>query len=177
MGKIVVSEFVSLDGVFENPGWTFAYESPERDAFKNAELVAADAMLLGRVTFEAFAEVWPTMIDEDGYADRFNAMPKHVVTSMTGDLPWNGTAIGGDLAGAVATLRETYAGDVLVFGSGRLVQALTMANLVDEFRLMTFPVVLGAGRRIFEDGTAAKLKLVDAAPYSSGVVVLTYAPA
>ena len=176
MGRIVVSEFVSIDGVMENPAWTQPYWGQEQDAYKHAELFAADALLLGRVTYEGFAEAWPSMTGEDGYADRINAMPKHVVSS-TAELPaWNGSALAGDLVAEVTKLREAPGQAILVFGSAQLVQALTRAGLVDEFRLMVYPVVVGAGKRLFQDETAATLRHVDTTTFASGVVVLTYHP-
>lgn len=177
MGRIVVSEFVSIDGVMENPAWTQPYWGDEQDAYKHTELFAAAALLLGRVTYEGFAEAWPSVTGEDGYADRINALPKHVASS-TPELPaWNGTAIDGDLVAAVPTLREAPGQDILVFGSAQLVQTLTREGLVDEFRLMVYPVVVGSGKKLFQDKTVASLKLVDATTFATGVVVLTYHPA
>lgn len=177
MGRIVASEFVSLDGVMENPSWTQPYWGDEQDAYKHAELFAADALLLGRVTYEGFAEAWPSMTGEDGYADRINAMPKHVVSSTAEIADWNGSTLEGDLVAEIARLREAPGQDILVFGSAQLVQALTRAGLIDEFRLMVYPVVVGAGKRLFQDDTAATLRLVDTKSFATGVVVLTYHPA
>ncbi len=158
MGKIVVTEFVSLDGVMEDPGgaekldrggWAFRFErGPDGDRFKLDELMDADAMLLGRRTYEGFAKAWPSMQDEAGFADKMNSMPKLVVSSTLQDPTWtNTTVIGID---DVAAQRDHYE-NILVAGSAQLVQALFERGLVDELRLMVFPVVLGAGKRLFAD--------------------------
>jgi len=164
MGRIVVSEFVTLDGVmedtggsegFEGGGWAFTFEcGPEGDAYKLDELLASDAQLLGRRTYEGFAKAWPSIEDEAGFAEKMNSMPKFVVSSTLRDPEWqNSTVIGADLATEVGKLKEQFDGDILVAGSAQLVQGLLAADLVDELRLMIFPVVLGAGKRLFADGT------------------------
>lgn len=186
MGRIVVTEFVSLDGVFEDPGgaegfehggWSFAHRRGEDgDAFKQEELQASDAQLLGRVTYEGFAKAWPSITDEQGFAAKMNAMPKYVVSSTLTEPSWtNSTVIGmADVAG----LKDRYTGDILVAGSGQLVRGLTDAGLVDEFRLMVFPVVLGSGRRLFDGVKLTRLKLSGSTPVGpDGVVVNRYAPA
>lgn len=186
MGRIVVSEFVTVDMVFEDPGgqgserggWAFRFERGEEgDRFKLDELAAADALLLGRVTYEGFAAAWPSRTGE--FADKFNGMPKYVVSSTLTEPEWeNSTPISGDLAAGIAPLRERHEGDVLVNGSGRLVTALLDHGLVDELRLMVFPVVLGAGRRLFGEGKETALRLVESKPVGGdGVVVMTYRPA
>jgi dihydrofolate reductase len=163
VGKLVVSEFVTLDGVMEDPGgaegfdrggWAFSFErGPEGDAFKLDEVMAAEAMLLGRVTYEGFAAAWPGRADEVGFADKMNSMPKYVVSTTLRDPQWNNTTvIAGDIRDSVAALKGELQGDLLVAGSRRLVSALVEHDLVDELRLMVFPVVLGAGRRLFADG-------------------------
>jgi len=189
MGRIVVSEFVSLDGVMEDPGgsegserggWAFQFDrGPAGDRFKVDELFAADALLLGRVTYLGFAAAWPSMTDE--FADRMNALPKFVVsaTLSDADASWNNTTVlRGPLVDEVARLRARTGGDLLVAGSCRLARALVDAGMVDEYRLMVFPLVLGGGKRLFGDtqGTA-RLSLVEAMTASSGVVLLTYQPA
>ena len=190
MGRLVITEFVSLDGVFEDPGggegseiggWTFAFDrGPDGDRFKFDELMAADAQLMGRVTYEGFAKAWPTMPDTSGFADRMNGMPKHVLSSTLVDPAWaNTSVVRGDLGDEVAALKARYARDILVSGSGRLVRALVARGLADELRLMVFPIVLGRGRTLF-DGTSpsARMRLVTAQPVGSdGVLVLTYVPA
>lgn len=191
MGRIVVSEFVTLDGVMEAPGggedfelggWAFQFErGAEGDQFKVDELMASDALLLGRVTYEGFAAAWPGREDEAGFGQKFNSMPKYVVSSTLSEpLAWNNShLLKGDPVEAVQELRAQPGGDILVNGSCQLVQMLASNGLVDEYRLMVFPVVLGAGKRMFELGTRVpKLKLVNAQPVGSdGVVILTYQPA
>jgi dihydrofolate reductase len=163
MGKLVVTEFITLDGVAEDPGgaektahggWAFRFDrGAEGDAFKGAELEAADAQLLGRVTYQGFAQAWPNM-NRDWFGRKMNEMPKHVVSSAPLEPEWtNSSRLEGDLAQGVAELRDRYAGDILVAGSISLVQALLELELVDEYRLMLYPVVLGSGRRLFaQDG-------------------------
>ena len=181
MRRIVVSEFLSLDGVMENPAWTFGFESEDRDAFKFNELAAADALLLGRVTYEGFAAAWPGMEEETGeYGAWMNGYPKYVVsTTLQEPLDWNNsTLLGEDLAGEVSRLKGQDGKDILVFGSGDLVNTLLEHDLIDEYRLMVFPVVVGKGKRLFGDGIDTKnLELVDTKTFSSGAVVLTYKPA
>jgi dihydrofolate reductase len=157
MRNVVVSEFVSLDGVVEDPSWTFPFESEDKDQYKFDELAAADALLLGRVTYEGFAAAWPQMEEP---------------------LEWNNsTLIEGDLAVEVTRLKEQDGKDILVFGSGDLVNALMRHDLIDEYRLMVFPVVVGSGKRLFGEGDTKTLKLVETKTFDSGAVVLTYEPA
>ena len=186
MGRIVVTEFVSLDGVVEDPGgaenyrhggWTFEIDrGQEGDRFKVDETMEADALLLGRVTYEGFAAAWP---DREGeFADKFNTMPKYVVSSTLENPGWaNSTVLEGDVADAVSKLRESASGDIYVHGSAQLVQALIEHDLVDELRLMVFPVVLGEGKRLF-DGTTDKkrLRLTDSKTVGDGVMILIYEP-
>jgi dihydrofolate reductase len=187
MGKIVVTEFVSLDGVMEDPGgsedfkhggWTFQIErGSEGDQFKVDETMNSDALLLGRKTYEGFAEAWPQRDGE--FADRFNNMPKYVVSSTLKDPAWtNTTVLDGDLAESVGKLRHELDGEIVVHGSAQLVQGLIDNGLVDELRLMVFPVVLGSGKRLFGD-TSDKhsLKLTDSKIVGDGVAILTYVPA
>ena len=180
MRKVVVSEFVALDGVMENPGWTFGFESDDRNQYKFEELRAADALLLGRVTYEGFAAAWPSMLGETGeYGEWMNGYPKYVVSeTLQGPLEWqNSVLLKGDLAKAVMRLKAQEGKDILVFGSAQLVNTLHEHGLVDEYRLMLFPVTVGGGKRLFEEGEQKNLKLVDTKTFSSGVVVLTYHPA
>lgn len=187
MSKIVVSEFVSLDGVMDDPGgaegskhggWTFQFGSPEQEQWKSAELFQADALLLGRKTYEGFAAAWPTMPGTGAYGERMNSLPKYVVSTTLTDPTWNASVLHGDLAEELPKVKQVISQDILIFGSGQLVDALTAQGLVDEYRLMIFPVVLGSGKRIFPDGDAKKtLKLVESKAFASGVVVLTYQPA
>jgi dihydrofolate reductase len=186
MGRIVVTEFVSLDGVIEAPGggegyrhggWTFEIErGQEGDKFKLDELVEAEAQLLGRVTYEGFAAAWPQMEDEAGFAEKMNAMPKYVVSSTLERAEWqNSTVLSGDPADSVARLKEEVDGVILVAGSATLVKALIEAELVDELRLMVFPVLLGEGKRLFPEGEAKhRLRLAEAKTVGDGIVLLRY---
>jgi dihydrofolate reductase len=173
MRRLVVTEFVSLDGVMEDPGgsegfelggWVFQFErGAEGDRFKLDELVASDAMLLGRITYEGFAAAWPERTDDAGFADRMNSMPKYVVSSTLENPTWNNTTVlRGDAAEQVRELKQQDGGDILVAGSCRLVHELIANDLVDEYRLMMVPVVLGTGRRLFgEFDAATRLEVVD----------------
>jgi len=186
VGKIVITEFVSLDGVMEAPGggedykhggWTFEIDrGTEGDQFKLDEALAADALLLGRVTYEGFAAAWPSR--EGEFADKFNTMPKYVVSSTLQKPDWNNTTVlDGDLAEEVAKLKQEQDGDIVVHGSARLVQALIEHDLVDELRLMVFPVVLGSGKRLFADTSDKKrLRLTDSKTVGDGVEILIYEP-
>jgi dihydrofolate reductase len=188
MGKIVVTEFVSLDGVMEDPGgaeefkhggWTFEIErGDEGDRFKLDETMNAQALLLGRRTYEGFAAAWPER--EGEFADKFNNMPKYVVSSTLKDPDWTNTTVidPNDLAGQVAKLRDEEDGEILVAGSAQLVQGLIENGLVDELRLMVFPVVLGSGKRLFgETSDKRSLKLTSSQFVGDGVAILTYEPA
>jgi dihydrofolate reductase len=184
MGRIVVTEFVSIDGVMEDPGgsedfdyggWSFEYSrGDEGDRFKLDETMQSDALLLGRKTYEGFADAWPQRDGE--FADRFNNMPKYVVSSTLTDPEWtNTTVIDGDLAAEVAKLRDAHDGDIVVHGSAQLAQALLENDLVDEVRLMVFPVVLGRGKRIFGETSNKKpLRLSDSKTVGDGVSILVY---
>jgi dihydrofolate reductase len=178
MRKVVVSEFVSLDGVMENPAWTMPFRSTEGEQYKFAELKAADSLLLGRVTYDGFAAAWPGMAEQTGeYGAMMNGYPKYVVSTTLQQAEWNNsTVINGDLAAEIARLKEQPGRDILVFGSGRLANALIELGLVDQYNLLVFPVVLGSGQRLFTDGITTKLKLVETKTFSSGVVALTYQP-
>ena len=187
MGRIVVTEFVSLDGVMEDPGgsenfkhggWSLRISrGDEGDKFKLDEAFASAALLLGRVTFEGFAEAWPSRDGE--FADKFNSMPKYVVSSTLDQPEWNNsTVLKGDVVEEVGKLRQELDGDIVVHGSARLVQTLIEHALVDEFRLMVFPVVLGSGKRLFGDTSDKKpLRLIDSKVVGDGVAILIYEPA
>jgi dihydrofolate reductase len=184
MGKIVVTEFVSLDGVMEDPGgsesfryggWTFEFDrGDDGDRFKLDETMNSGALLLGRVTYEGFAEAWPSR--EGEFADKFNTMPKYVVSSTLEEPGWaNSTVLRGDLAQEVARVRQEHEGDIVVHGSAHLVQGLLERDLVDELRLMVFPVVLGSGKRLFgETSDKKRLRLADSKIVGDGVAVLIY---
>jgi dihydrofolate reductase len=187
MGRIVVTEFVSLDGVMEAPGggeefehggWTFEIDrGKEGDKFKLDETLDAEALLLGRVTYEGFAAAWPSM--EGEFADKFNGMPKYVVSSTLEKAEWNNsTVLEGAVVEAVSRLRERLGGDIVVHGSAQLVQTLLEHDLVDELRLMVFPVVLGSGKRLFGDASDKKrLRLADSKTVGDGIAILIYEPA
>lgn len=186
MGRIVVTEFMSLDGVVEDPGgsedfkhggWSFAISrGDEGDKFKLDETMASDALLLGRVTYEGFAEAWPSRNDEAGFADKFNSMPKYVVSSTLESPEWNNTTVlGSDAVEAASKLKDEIDGIVQVPGSLRLVQALIENDLVDELHLMVFPVVLGTGKRLFgETSDKVPLKLKESKTVGDGVTILIY---
>ncbi|MDX6675541.1 MAG: hypothetical protein QOH11_2959 [Solirubrobacteraceae bacterium] len=187
MGRIVVTEFVSLDGVVEDPGgsedfkyggWSFEIaRGDDGDRFKLDEAFDADALLLGRVTYEGFAAAWPSRDGE--FADKFNTMPKYVVTSTLENPEWsNSTVLRGDVADEVSKLKQEQDGDIVVHGSAQLVQSLLEHDLVDELRLMVYPVVLGTGKRLFGDTSAKKrLRLADSKMVGDGIAILIYQPA
>ena len=187
MGRIVVTEFVSLDGVMEDPGgsenfaqggWSFKISrGDEGDKFKLDETFASEALLLGRVTYEGFAEAWPSRDGE--FADKFNNMPKYVVSSTLAAPEWkNSTVLKGDLVEEVEKLKREQDGDIVVHGSARLVQTLIEHDLVDELRLMVYPVVLGGGKRLFGETSDKKpLRLVGSKVVGDGVSILIYRPA
>jgi len=186
MGRIVVTEFMSLDGVVEDPGgsedfkhggWSFEISrGPEGDKFKLDETMESDALLLGRRTYEGFAQAWPSRNDEQGFAAKFNSMPKYVVSSTLSDPEWtNSTVLKGDVVAEVAKLREKHDRDVVVHGSVQLAQTLLENDLVDELRLMVFPVVLGSGKRLFgETSDKTPLRLADSKTVGEGVAILVY---
>ena len=185
MGKLVVTEFVTLDGVVEDPGgsehmdrggWAFQFDrGPEGDRFKLDELMASDALLLGRVTYEGFAEAWPPRTGE--FADKFNTMPKFVVSKTLKDPEWaNSTVLSGDVVQEVSHLKEQFSGDIVVHGSVQLVDTLIRHDLVDRYHLMVFPVVLGKGKRLFREGAnVTPLKVVETKP-AAAVVILVLEP-
>jgi dihydrofolate reductase len=185
MGKIVATEFVSLDGVMEDPGgaedyehggWSFEIDRGEGDEFKMDELLDTDALLLGRRTYEGFAAAWPSR--EGGFADKFNSMPKYVVSATLRDPKWNNSIVlEGDLAEEVAKLKESTDGNIVVHGSAQLVQDLIEHDLVDELRLMVFPVLLGSGKRLFGETSDKKaMRLTGSKTVGDGVSILTYVP-
>jgi dihydrofolate reductase len=183
MGKIVVTEFLSLDGVMEAPGgedfkykgWSFEVDRGEDgNKFKLDETLETDVLLLGRVTYESFAGAWPTR--EGPFADKFNSMPKYVVTSTMKDPDWNNTrVIDGEVVEQVSKLRQETDGIIQVPGSNQLVQTLFENDLVDELHMMIFPLVLGTGRRLFgETSDKKRMRLTDSKTVGDGVVVLVY---
>jgi dihydrofolate reductase len=186
MGRIAVSQNVSLDGVMQSPGttdvpfkyrgWAVDFDAPEggRFAFESAQ--SSEALLLGRITYEAMQAFWPTA--EGELADRLNELPKYVVSSTLTDPPWNATVLGNDWLGVAARLRKELDGDILVYGSRSVSRALIEAGLVDEVRLLVYPLVLGAGDRLFgETQDKIPLRLVESRPFEGGLVSMIYAPA
>jgi dihydrofolate reductase len=186
MSKLIVSEFVSLNGVMEAPGgehghphtgWTFeSHYGDDHYAYKLQEVEEAQSLLLGRKTYEGFAAAWPQR--SGAFADKFNSMPKYVVSSTLTDPEWeNTTVLSGDPVEEVTKLKEAGDGPILVNGSAQLVHALVEADLVDEYRAMVHPVLIAGGLRMFPDpGDMKKLKLADATAYDSGVALLVYTP-
>jgi dihydrofolate reductase len=189
VGRIVVTEFMSLDGVVEAPGggegfkyggWSLEINRGEEgDKFKLDETLSSEALLLGRVTYEGFAASWPSRTDDAGFADKFNSMPKYVVSSTLAEPEWNNsTVLKGDVVEEVSRLKQEQDGDIVVHGSPQLVQTLLDHDLVDELRLMVFPVVLGSGKRLFGETSDKKpLRLTDTKVVGDGVAILTYQPA
>jgi dihydrofolate reductase len=174
--KIVVTEFLSVDGVMEEPAWTFPYWNDEIAKFKGEESSASDALLLGRVTYQGFAAAWPESKDEG--ADYFNSVRKYVVSNTLEEpLEWtNSTLIKANIVEEITNLKQQDGKDITVHGSATLVQALMQHDLVDRYRLLVYPVVLGKGKRLFKESIPATLKLLGSQSFSSGVVALVYEP-
>jgi dihydrofolate reductase len=179
MKKLKLAMYVSLDGVVEEPAWTGPYWNDQLSDMQAEYLYSSDALLLGRVTYEGFAASWPGMEESTGdFGKRMNSMPKHVASRTLTEMEWNATPIEGDVATAVAKLKETDGGDLLIYGSGTLVDELTRHRLIDEYRLMVYPVLVGSGKRLFEGvGGSVDLRLADTKTTDTGVAVLTYVPA
>lgn len=187
MRKIIVSEFLTLDGIMEDPGgaegfehggWSFQYVNEEYFKYKLDEIFSCDALLLGRTTYQGFADAWPSRTDENGFADRMNNLPKYVVTTTLENLEWNNSQfIKGNIAEEVIQLKQQPGKDILVVGSCQLMHTLLQHDLIDELRLMIHPIVLGNGKRLFKEGLTRKgLRLVESKAFDTGVVVLTYEP-
>ncbi|ABF45248.1 bifunctional deaminase-reductase-like protein [Deinococcus geothermalis DSM 11300] len=177
MRKVVLSMYQSLDGVVENPVWTMPFWNEEAAQFARDQLFASDALVLGRVTYQGFAQAWPGRQDEQGFADRMNALPKFVASRTLRQAGWNARIMPGDAAQEVARLKRQPGQDLLIYGSGTLVQTLMAHHLIDEYRLWLYPVVLGRGQRLFPEGAPPlNLKRLDVRPLASGVVILTYGP-
>lgn len=187
MRKLVATEYVTLDGVMEAPGsetslgerggWSFLFSSEEHRRFKFEELLAGDAILLGRVTYEIFAASWPSVTGEFG--DRMNSLPKYVVSTTLQKAEWNNSHLIKEtrrIVEEVTTLKEQPGKDILLFGSADLFHTLSGHDLIDEYRFMVYPIILGAGKRLFKEGNSIALNLVESQTFRSGVVVLTYQP-
>lgn len=177
--RLVATEYLTLDGVFEEPGhWSHPFFDEEAGQFKFAELRASDAQLLGRKTYEGFAKAWPSMPDTGQFGEKMNSMPKYVVSSTLDKLEWTGSVlIKGDVAEEVRKLKAQPGNDLLLAGSGQLFNALMKENLIDLYRFMVHPLALGKGRRLFTDDVKRNLELTDSRRFSKGIVVLEYVPA
>jgi dihydrofolate reductase len=179
MRKLVVTEYLTLDGVFEEPGhWSFEYFNDEAMQYKREELFSSDVQLLGRVTYEGFAKAWPTMPDTGDFGERMNSMPKYVVSTTLTNAEWqNSTIISRNVVEEIQHLKEQPGQNILVAGSGKLVHTLLQHDLVDEFRFMVHPVVLGSGKRLFPEGPEKQtFKLLETKAFKTGIVVLHYQP-
>jgi dihydrofolate reductase len=188
MRKIIVTEYVTADGVMQDPGgaekgghggWSRPYFNEEAGQYKFDEIFRVEALLLGRVTYQGFAAAWPNYKDEAGFADRMNGMPKYVVSNTLTSADWNNsTILRGDVVEAVKKLKQADGQPLLVAGSAQLVHTLRQHNLVDEYRLMVHPVVVGGGKRLFQDAPeTTPLKLLSSQSLKTGIIILTYAPA
>ncbi|HEX7022404.1 MAG TPA: dihydrofolate reductase family protein [Trueperaceae bacterium] len=178
MRKVIVTEFLTLDGVMEDPTpWQRGYASPKIGQFKYDELFESDALLLGRVTYEGFAEYWPTATGTGEFGERMNSLPKFVATTTLTSLAWNAAPLQGDAVEAVQALKRQEGGNLLTYGSGDFAQTLLRHGLVDELRLMIYPLILGSGKRFFSDDNRLPLKLAASRNLGAGVMLLTYEPA
>jgi dihydrofolate reductase len=178
MRKLIVTTFLSLDGVMENPMWTFPYWNDEIAKFKGEETSANEPLLLGRVTYEGFAAAWPQRTDEASGGVYFNGTRKYVVSTTLDKVEWNNSVlIKGNVIEEIRKLKQQDGPDIFVHGSGALVQTLMQHDLVDRYRLLVYPLVLGKGKRLFQEGAAVKLRLVETRSFSSGAAALIYEPA
>ncbi len=186
MRKVIVSEYVTLDGIMEDPGgaetfehggWTVPYWSDEIAKVQFDELFASDALLMGRVTYQGHAAAWPSITDEEGFADRMNSLPKYVVSTTLEEVTWNNSRlIKENVVEEISRLKQQPGQNLLIGGSAQLVQTLQQHELIDEYRLLVYPVVLGSGKRLFQDGSKTTLRLVETRTFPSGVVLLSYHP-
>jgi dihydrofolate reductase len=179
MKKLKLAMYVALDGVVEDPSWTGPFWNDQLADLQAQYLESSDALVLGRVTYEGFAAAWPGMEESTGdFGKKMNSMPKHVASRTLHDLEWNATVMDGDVGAAVTELKQGGGGDLLIYGSGTLVDELTRHRLIDEYRLMVHPVLVGSGKTLFESvGETVDLKLADTVTTDTGVAVLTYVPA
>ena len=177
MGKVIVTEFVTLDGVIDSPfKWSHSYWNDTIRDIKRDELFAADALLLGRVTYEGFAAAWPGRKGSDTYADRMNDMPKYVASRTMRDATWSGSTVMADTVAEVRALKTRVNGDLLLFGSNQLAVSLAKAGLVDEVHLLSYPIIVGEGLRLFQGGDV-RLELIESRALSNGAFFLRYRPA
>ena len=174
MRKVIAAEYLSLDGIMSDPAWTSPYFNDELASAQRELLFQSDLLLQGRVTYEGMSSAWMKSSDEQGFTDRMNALPKRIATHSSAELTWNATAIQGDVPAEVERLRQQNGGHVLIYGSGQLVRSLMQRDLIDEFRLIVCPVVVGSGQHLFTDGVQATLSLVDITTTSTGVALMTY---
>jgi dihydrofolate reductase len=174
MRKVKLAMYVSLDGVVEEPAWTMPFWDDQLSSLQNDYLLSSDALLLGRVTYQGFAAAWPTMEDTGDFGEKMNSMPKFVASRTLKDAEWNATIMQGEVSDAVAALKDEPGQDLLIYGSGQLVDELTHHNLIDEYRLMVHPVVVATGKRLFTDAAPITLQLADTVTTETGVVIVTY---
>ena len=179
MKKLKLAMYVSLDDVVADPAWTGPYWNDQLSDLQAEYLYSSDALVLGRVTYEGFAAAWPSMEEQTGdFGRTMNSMPKHVATRTLTQLEWNASPLEGDAAEAIARLKEGEGGDLLIYGSGTLVDDLTRHGLIDEYRLMVHPVLVGSGKKLFESiADPVQLRLEDVKTTETGVAILTYTPA
>ncbi|SFF23859.1 dihydrofolate reductase family protein [Spirosoma endophyticum] len=176
MRSLIAIEYVSVDGVMENPVWTSPYFNEEVGAFQRDQLFASDGLLLGRVTYQGMAAAWPTVRDTDGFAERINGLPKYVASRSLQPTEWNTRLLRGDLVEAVGELKQQAGQNVLIYGSGEVVNTLMAHQLIDEYHLLVHPLVLGRGKQLFTGGNQVALSLVASQITQTGVVLLTYRP-
>jgi dihydrofolate reductase len=178
MREIIVSTQASMDSVIENPqNWVFDYANDEFFNYAREQLFAADALIMGRVTYEGFAEAWSAQAGSNDFADQMNSLPKYVASrTLKGPLKWNANLIEGDVAEEIRKLKEQPGQNILQYGSGELTRTLLQHGLVDEFRILVYPVAVGGGQHIFENIEKFPMKLLEAKPFSTGVVALHYQP-
>lgn len=176
MRKVIVAMYLTLDGIMEEPAWTTPYWNDELAQYQSDTFYACDALLLGRITYEGFAAAWPKMGGDGGFGDRMNSLPKFVASATLSQLEWNATRLTGEVVAAVAALKQEPGQHLLIYGSGQLVRTLMAHQLIDEYRLMVHPLVLGQGKRLFHEDSQAKLQLVDFRTTTTGVALLTYQP-
>ena len=176
MRSLIAVEYLSLDGVMENPAWTGPYFNDEISAFQRGQLFASDGLVLGRVTYQGMAAAWPTMRDTDGFAERINRLPKYVASRSLQPTEWNAQLLDGNLAEAVGALKQQTGQTLLLYGSGAVVNTLMAHGLIDEYHLLVHPLVVGGGKQLFAGGHPVALRLVTSRITQTGVAILTYRP-
>ncbi|GAB3958759.1 dihydrofolate reductase family protein [Spirosoma harenae] len=176
MRSLIAVEYLSLDGVMENPAWTAPYFNDEVSVFQRQQLFASDGLVLGRVTYQGMAAAWPSVTDTDGFSERINALPKYVASASLQQTEWNAQLLKGDVVEAVNALKRQSGQNLLLYGSGQLVNALMAHQLIDEYHLLVHPLVLGGGKQLFTGGSQVALRLVASRITQTGVALLTYRP-